>query len=267
MKTILAGTDFTPSSLNACVYAGFLAKKLGCKLVIFNLLEVPAIHFNSGLYFISYNAVKENSTEKMLKTTTRVRELYPKIKLEELIVNGNFKDEITRFIKLHRVEAVVLGLAAKTQLSKFIYGSRSTDIAGKVSAPVIIVPEQYKTHYLKNLLLGVDSIEKLSKTPLAQFKSVTSDLKVKIKLLHIRTKNEVFFPEKSIVHFHNKNQRVETFFAGDIADGLNKYCHKNDYDLLAVISRNHSDFYDLFSESITKKIAFVSRIPVMAIHE
>lgn len=267
MKTIIAGTDFSPSSLNACYYAAMLAKKLDCKLTIFNLFEVPAIHSNSGLYFVSYRGIRENHEEKLLKTIEDIKTKFPKLNVEVLLSSGSLKKELEEFVSSHRVGAVVLGLATKTKLSKFIFGSHSTDIAGKINAPVIIVPEQYKKHQLKSILLGVDNVEKLQKTALTQFKTIVSDTNVRLKLLHVRTSDELFSTPKTEFKFLDKVYKTESFFAKDLTDGLNKFVKKNNNDLIAVVSRKHSVFYDYFAETNTKKIAFVSKVPVMAIHE
>ena len=41
MKTIIASTDFTPSSVNAVNYAADLALSLNAKLVLLNVVEIP----------------------------------------------------------------------------------------------------------------------------------------------------------------------------------------------------------------------------------
>lgn len=267
MKTILVGTDFTPSSYNAGNYAAILAKKLGCKLVLFNIYEVPALHTNSGLYFISSEAIRENTEEKMERQIKELKASFNGIKVESLVATGSFSKLIEEFIAKHRVQAVVMGLAAKTKLSKFIYGSHTTDIAGKLTAPVIIVPEKYKQHQVKTILLGVDNTEKLIGTPLKQFVALSNELKAKVKSIHVRTADEILVPEKKEIHLGSKTQKVDGFFAKNIQDGLNKYARLNACDMICVVSRAHSAFYDLFAENNTKKIAFVSKIPVMSIHE
>ena len=267
MNIILAATDFTPSSLNACLYGAMLAKKLKCKLVVFNLSELPVAHANNGLYFISYNTLKENSDEKMLKTLQEIKQKFPKLPVQSLVISGGFKDEITRFLKQHKVQSVVMGLGAKTKLAKFIFGSHSTDIAGKLTAPVIIVPEKFKVHSAKNIILSVDNNEALSHQPLVPFEKMTGALHAKVKMLHVRTEDELFHPAKLQIQLHHKPHKVEAIFAKSIQEGVNLYRRKNNSDMVAVISKSHSSLYDLFAESTTKKIAFTSKVPVMAIHE
>ena len=228
---------------------------------------MPVIHANSGLYFVSYEGVRESSESKLLKIISEIKATYPKLSIEILVSKGSLKKELETFISKHQVEAVVMGLASKTKLTKFIYGSQSTDIAGKINAPVIIVPEKYKNHQLKTILLGVDNQEKLQQSSMTKFKNILKDSKAKLKLVHVRTKEELFAPLRSELKFLNKVYKADVFFAKDAVDGINKFVGKNNIDLIVVVSKRHSVFYDYFAETTTKKLAFVSKMPVMAIHE
>ena len=73
-----------------------------------------------------------------------------------------------------------MGLEAKDRMSKFIYGSHSIDIAGKIDCPVIIVPSKYKTHKLSKIVLTVDSNEKMHKPTLSGFEKFVEKSKIKL---------------------------------------------------------------------------------------
>ena len=267
MKTIIAGTDFTASSINACKYAAMLAQKLNCKLTIFNMFEAPIIHSNMGLYGISYTSQRQSSERKADKLLKEIHKLFPKIKITEFITTGSFKQELEIFTASHQVEVAVMGLEAKTKISKFIYGSHGVDVAGKIDCPVIIVPEKYKKHKLDNMVLAVDNNEKLLKSSLHSFENFVQLSKTKLKLLHVRTEDEIFEPVITSMKINNKKIAIELKKAKDIQDGLKMYCGKNKIDLVTIISKKHSAFYNLFIESATKKVAFTAKVPVMAIHE
>jgi nucleotide-binding universal stress UspA family protein len=187
MKTIIAGTDFTPSSVNACKYAAFLAQKLNCKLTIFNMFEAPVIHSNVGLYGISFTTQKTISVNKTEKLIKELLELFPKIKIDQFVTNKGFKYELENYTNDHQIEAAVMGLATKSRISKFIYGSHGVDIAGKINCPVIIVPEKYKEHKLTKVLLAVDNNAKLLKSSLYDFENFIKESKAKLVILHVRT--------------------------------------------------------------------------------
>jgi len=268
MKTIIAGTDFTPSSLNACHYAALLAQKLKCKLVIFNLFEAPILHSNSGLYGISFSAVKKTSEKSTQDLVERLHKQFPTVKIQALVASGSFKEELENFIGKHQVEAVVMGLEAKGRISKYIWGSHGVDIAGKINAPAIIVPEKYREHHIGNFLVAMDSVEKLRSTSLKKVEQLLKATKGSVKFLHVRTPDEVLTSAKDLsVKINNNKTEVETQKSRTIEEGIRFFCRDNAIDLVTIISRQHSVFYNLFRESITKKVAFSAKVPVMAIHE
>jgi nucleotide-binding universal stress UspA family protein len=267
MKTIIAGTDFSASSLNACRYAAGLAKISKCKLIIFNLFEAPVIHSNVGLYGFSYDSIKRSSQVKADKTIKQLKKEFPTVNISSFSTSGAFKDELKYFVKHHRVEAAVMGLETKKRISKFIYGSHGVNLAGKIDCPVIIVPSGYKTHKISKVLIAVDNSEKLQRYSLKGFERFVKDTGTTVHALHVRTEDEIFHPVTNTMKVNAKKLQIETIKAKDIQDGIKKYCAISNIDMVAIISKKHSAFYNFFAESNTKKIAFVSKLPVMAIHE
>ncbi len=197
MKTIIAGTDFTTSSINACKYAAFLAQKLNCKLTIFNMFEAPIIHSNVGLYGISYSSVRGESRHKTSKLIKDLQQLFPKLKINYFVTFGGIKQQLEDFSKDHQVQAAVMGLDAKKRISKYIYGSHGVNIAGKIDCPVIIVPSNYKKHELSSILLAVDNNEKLLQSSLKGFAKFVKQSKSELALLHVRTEEEIFIPHQN----------------------------------------------------------------------
>lgn len=267
MRTIIAGTNFTSSSVNACKYAALLAEKLHCKLTIFNMFEAPVIHSNMGLYGISYTSAKRRNQAKERKLIEQLRTLFPTLEISLFVTNNGFKDALKDFVASHHVAAAVMGLESKNSISKFIYGSHGVDVAGKIDAPVIIVPEKYKDHQLDNILLAVDNTEKLYKSSLKGFEKFVAICKAQLQVAHIRTPYEVFAPAVTSIRINGRNKPIELIEAGDIQAGIRKHIRRAGTDLVAVISKKHAVFYNLFIESNTKKVAFAAKVPVLAIHE
>ncbi len=267
MKTIIVGTDFSPSSINASKYAALLASQMKCKLTIFNLFEAPLIHSNIGLYGLSFLSLKKSSEKKMQGFSDELQSIFPKLKIEVFVTSGNFKTELENFTSKHQVAAAVMGLEAKNWISDAIYGSHGVNIAGKIETPVIIVPLKYKKHKFSELLLAVDNQEKMQQTKLIGMECFLKSTKVKIKALHVRTLEEVFKSASSKLRINEKTLPIQEINANDLSSGIKKYCKKAPVDLVCVISRKHSIFYNLYAESNTNYVAFTSNIPVMAIHE
>jgi nucleotide-binding universal stress UspA family protein len=267
MQTIVAGTDFTKSSLNACNYAAILAEKYNCRLVLFNLLDVSWVHANSGLFLLDMYKTRRTNEQKAKKQLENLKTSFPDLNITTFVSSGSFKKEIKTFIQHHQVKLVVMGLAEKNRFYKSVYGSHGVDIAGKLEAPVIIVPEQFKKHTLSHVALAVDNSDKLHLSSLKEFEGLIKAFKPKVNVLHCRTKEELFEPVKKNIKLNNLNYPVEVVPAKSLENGIEKFSAKQAIDLVTIISKKHSLFYNLFAETNTRNIAFNTKVPVMAIHE
>src|SRR6185437_14774128 len=104
MQTIVAGTDFSKSSLNACAYAAMLANKYNCKLVLFNLLDVSWIHANSGLFLLETYRERRKHEHKAKKQLEDLKATFPKVEITTFVNAGLFKKEIKNFTGHHNVK-------------------------------------------------------------------------------------------------------------------------------------------------------------------
>lgn len=268
MKTILTGIDFTKSSEQTFAYAAELAQKFKCKLLVFHIFETPVVHSNSGLFFISYHAEKKNNQLKLENFIQKHGSAFPGLKVEPLVISGSFKQEIKNLVAKHHIQYVVLGLVQKDKLTKFLYGSRSTDVAGKIDVPVIIVPDKFKFNPIDRLLIAVDNKAVLHKSTLKPFVKIAEATGSEIKVVHVLTPEEVFNPGfKPEIKIGKKSYPIEIVKAKELEAGIAQTSKDFQADLITIISRSHSVFYDMFFESNTKRIAFKSKVPVMAIHE
>ena len=73
--------------------------------------------------------------------------------------------------------------------------------------------------------------------------------------------------KKTAVKLNGTNAKIETLTTQNLKKGIREYSKEKNIDLVVLISRQHSLFYNLFAESNTKQIALDARVPVMAIHE
>ena len=267
MRTIIVGLDFSKSSLNACKYAAKLAQKINCKLTIFNLYEAPVIHSNMGMYGYFFKSEKSKSESKTNNVIKNLQIEFPKIEINKFVTTGSFKQELDTFIENHQIELAVMGLESKHKFSKSIFGSSGTNLIGKINTPVVIVPQSYIHHKLNNVVLAVDNSQKLTKTSLVSFIKIIKKLDTPLELIHVRTENEFIKPKITSLIINKTKHEIIPISANDLQAGVKKYILKKHPNLIATINRKHSGFYNLFIESDSKKIAFVSKVPVMVIHE
>lgn len=266
-KTILVGIDYTKSSDNALNYATLLAKRNKASIMLFHIYETPVIHTYSGAYFISYKEMQGFNMARLNKYKQKVEEKHPGVKFETFSTYKSFKAGVSDLIKSRKVHYVVLGLESKSKFSKFIYGTTGLEVAGKISCPVIIVPERYKDHRLNKMVLAIDNQKTLETKLMQKVKDFSKNFKADLSALHVKTENEfMLIPHKKSENA-NKKWKVNTVEAKDFETGLFAYVKSNKVDLITLISHSHSLMYNLFNESNTKQIAFKTKVPIMSIHD
>lgn len=267
-QKVIVGIDYSKSCINALKYADLLAYHSNSELLLFHLYDAPVFFSNSGLYFISSQSVAKTSKDK-LKLFTEKNLKDSRVVYSAHASSGVFEDVVKDLAKKNKVQAIVLGLESKTKINRFIYGTSSTSILGKVQCPVVIVPESYKTHKLSKTLLAVDNAEGFSKGCLKTIKSFVNGTQSKLEVYHIKTPFEVFSDKKeqTLKVDANLTYPVKVKKAKEAVDGIVGLSKSLKADAIMSISRKHSFVYRFFNESNSKEIAFRSRVPVVVIHE
>lgn len=265
-QTILVGIDYTKSSENALEYAIMMAAKANASVLLFHMYETPVIHTFSGAYFISYSEMQGYNQSKLEKYKDKVSKKHPRTHIETFATYKFFKVAANELIRSRKIHYVVLGLEAKSRLSKFIYGSTGVDIAGKINCPVIIVPEKYKDHKMNKVIMAIDNNKSISPKVMQKAEKFSKQFKTRKELVHFKTPDEFLFIQKRKAESSDKKWNVKVVESENFQKGIFAYVKSNNVDLISIISHSHSLMYNFFNETNTKLIAFNSRVPVMSIH-
>lgn len=265
-KKYLVGIDYSKSSENAMHYALKLASHNNSEVILFHVFDFPVMHTNSGVYVVDFKEVKKQDLNKLTRLKNKALAVFPKANISVLNTAESFKAIVKELASKKKIDFVVLGLKTKSNIEKFIYGTTGADLAGKIDCPVIIVPEKYKDHKLKNIVAAVDNRESIHKKSVEKANAIASDNKAKLKLVHVKTEDEFL----SVYEKDRKNLsewKVTTVNATGFEDGLSKYIKSTPTDAAVIFSHKHSLIYSLFRNSNTKNLAFKLNIPVISIHE
>jgi nucleotide-binding universal stress UspA family protein len=262
MKTILVGVDFTKSAENTIKYAIEVAKKSEAKVLLFHVLTAPVVHTTSGLVFIDGESFANNDKKKMEELQKQLSQKNPKVKIEIELTYDSIRERVSKLYKKNKINLTVLGLETKSKISKFIYGTTSADLTGKIDCPIITVPEKYKHHEIKKILIAIDNKESISSGLSKRIHSTIDFIGAKAEFVHIKTEDELELGEKNRHPFPITNIKSSNF-----QTGISNYAKKSKADAIMLISHNYSTFHNLFIDSNSKKIILSSNIPVISIHK
>lgn len=261
MKTILVGVDFTKSSENSIKYAIKVAKQSHSKILLFHALTAPIVHSNSGLFFIDTVDITHNIDNKMSELQAQLSKEYKTVKFETEITYEGIRNRVAFLSKNHKISLVVIGLEVKTKLMKFLTGTTTLDLTGKINCPIITVPQKYQEHHIDKMLIALDNKEPIKLKLSNLIHSTIKLLGIETEFVHIDTDKKV-----TINPIKYKRIAITNFKASSFEVGLKTYAKKSDADLIMIISHHYSDLHNLFIETNSQKIILSSSIPVISIH-
>ncbi|MDX2174131.1 MAG: universal stress protein [Bacteroidota bacterium] len=265
-QKIIVGIDYTKSSVNALNYAKLLAYHSNSELILFHLYDAPVLYTNSGLYLMSYKAVEKSNKEKLNLFAKKY--IDDKVAYSTIATSGAFKDEVNGLAKSNNIHSVVLGLESKTKMNRFIFGSTTTDVAGKIDCPVIIVPESYKKHAVGHTIIAFDNSELPNAKCMKKIRNFINTTQSKISVYHIKTPNEIIESKNDSFKIDaNLSYKIQVKKSKSLIDGIKSVVTQNKANAIIDIARKHSFVYRFFNESHTKEIAFASKVPVVVVHE
>jgi len=222
MKTILVGVDFSKSSDNTINYAIELAKQSSSKILLFHTLTAPVVHTTSGLVFMDGDNFAKDTGKKMEALQIELSKKHKNISFEIEVTYDNIKERVKKLSKKNKISLAVLGLETKNKISKFIYGTTSVDLTGKIDCPIITVPEKFKHHQIKKIIVTIDNKETISAGLSKRIHTVIDFLGAKAEYVHIQTDDELLLGNKNKHPFTVTNIKGHHF-----QDGISAYAKKN----------------------------------------
>ena len=274
MKHILFPTDFSDNSDQAFPYALDIAHLLGADLVIFNSYKLP--HSKSNVMVSIVDRMKEDSINslKKLKEETLLQEKYKELKITTTSRCGSFVSLIPKVANEFKTDLIVMGTKGAGSLKEIFIGTNTLDVIQSTKIPILTVPEKATNSKVDKIAMAVDLKKIKNPEQLKPLLEMARICRASIEFVHVMHPddkdstqdrfNQIVFLERFASEIKsNINIITET----TIIDGLSRYVETEKPDMLAMLSRKHTLFERLFTQSITNKLAFRSEIPLLVMDE
>lgn len=276
MQKILVPTDFSDNALKAITYASEIAKKSGAAIHLMHVIEPTINMVNPQPDLFRDEVVKEKSEQLQLSQKV-VTDNYPGIKIDIELSRGAIIPSILDFSEREKMDLIVMGTTGASGLKEIFIGSVAAGVIGKTKIPVLTVPVSYEMEEPDAILFATNHFEK-NKNTLDKVVAISKLFFAAIHVVVFKNIND----DEVVDYIYNEEQLndylrflKETFpgviFKGELLEGKNFeinidwYCNKNGVDLIAMITYPKSVLEKVFRKSVTKKMAFHSKIPILAI--
>jgi len=276
MIKILLPTDFSKASINAIEYALNFASGSNAKFIFYHSF----IPFNSALSGTpEYNRkeiikVEQELKIKIEKLKFKLNEKFSDVEIETCIDKGAETRQIISCSKKNKIDLIIMGTTGASGLKEIIIGSVTVDIIAKSECPVLAVPSNYKHRSIQKMLMPTNYAlhDLIALKFLFQF-SVTKN--AAIHFLHINPKGKPSVKDTELMEAFKKtinsllkkrNKEFCLHQGNDAERSISSIVQKEKIDLTVMTTIKRKSFIDrFFHSSLTKKMAFHTRIPLLAI--
>ncbi len=279
MQKILVPTDFSDNAMKAAMYAAEIAKKSGATVFLLHVIEPVADTIREPFTFPE-KYMDEVVAERMKlldSTLGAIASTYPEIKMETELSKGTVINSILDFADGLQIDLIVMGTKGATGLKEIFMGSVATGTIGRTKLPVLAIPDEYEMEEPDAILFVTNHFEEntdlLNKiTAIAKLFSATVHVAVFVDT-DTADAADYIYNARQLNHYMEflKKTYPAISFKGELLEGkefeetIEKYDGNNQVDMIAMITYPKSFWDRLMKKSVTKKMTFHSKIPVLAI--
>lgn len=271
MKTIVVPTDFSDPANNALTYAAELAVKMSARLLLLNVFWVPVYESDKPVEVAAKEKDFRDYADSQLKETVeKIHAGYPRLELEALVLNGFVGDEIAALARVRRADLIVMGTTGASGIEELLIGSNTTDVIQKASCPVLAVPAQARWRGIHRMVAAVDHHDNdLSTT--VEVTQLARLFKARLTLVHLAKEKPALAEAQQLSHLRQEvgrrthyPQLASTLLEGDdVLETLEEFVQQNQADLLVMATRRRNPLHQLFSRSLTRKMACHTHVPLL----
>jgi nucleotide-binding universal stress UspA family protein len=269
MVNILVPTDFSPASKIAVQNAVRISNKLNGNVTLLHVINLEQK--------VKATLRMEIGSRELIRTIQQnFQELIDQVSIDfenqepitcRIVQGRSFEDTIMKESKRLRSGLIVMGTRGASGLKKAILGSNTASLIGVSHIPVLAVPEQADFTTFRNVIYATD------------MKNLEAELKILIPyverfgsivhILHIvEDGSQIEIVEKEInavvTRMGYKNVVTLVTFDPDIDGAIDQYISVTKADLLTMFTHEPSFFEKIFDRSVTRNMAFQSKIPLLA---
>ncbi|MEM1219088.1 MAG: universal stress protein [Bacteroidota bacterium] len=276
MDTILVPVDFSDCSRRAYLYALELAKIYQAK--------VRLVHCYAPAFDPDQPVIVQPMQENFNIATDRLRkfsQLHPnedegpisvRTKVSYEAILGIAVEEIVRLTKTKEVSMVVMGTTGKHGVLENIFGSVSSSVSQNAHCPVLLVPKGSEFTPFKKVVYAAN-YESIDPGSFDKVLELAEYFQSSIHFIHVKEEDD----HSNLL----QEQILEALFSGrppavpitlenvqgaSVVEGILAQCADKEADLAVVITKHRSFWNKLIHQSVSKKIALSTTLPLLVFH-
>jgi nucleotide-binding universal stress UspA family protein len=268
-KSILVPTDFSQAAENAADYAVQLANDLKAQVLLLHVFQPPVSLPDSTAAVVDFETFQQANEAEMKELVAKL-EKKSQFGVQGLVRMGFASEEILTEEK--NALAIVMGMKGENKLREIFIGSLVTNIMKNTEKPLLVIPAEAKYTDFENVVMACDLDKETDKQAFESLKCFLKPFASTVHIVHVMEDKKMSDErQKTIAEikelFVHQEVSFVTIDSKDLLEGLENYLKDAKADLVAVVPHKYYMLDRLFHKSISKKLAFHTRVPLLALPE
>ncbi len=273
IKKIFIPFDFSSNSRMAFEYAAAMSERINSRILIHHVCKVPIVSANEYVVTDLQAQIATDVKTEMEQVILDLKKDHPGVMIEKSLSTGLIVDEIINASASSGADMIVMGTRGAHGIGSNVFGSNTASVIGKSSIPVLAVPLEAKYKSFSRVVFATSFLENDFQT-LFQLTELLKPFNPEIEVLHVEERGEQSVLDQLMKDFSSqvkmnipyKHISFKLIEGHNIEHALEEYVESRGVDLLAVASRR-KNFFERFTESsMSRKLAFHTRIPLLVFH-
>jgi len=275
MHTIIVPTDFSDTSKNAARFAVQVAAQVSdAQILLYNVFRrvipgsdgSPLADEPNARKTIVLAALENMKADLLALATTTITCI-----AEE---DSSFLDSLERLVRYQKADIIIMGITGSTKLEQIFMGSNALNMIDRNVCPVMVVPPDASFKGVKNVLFATDMQDVEKSIPIKPLQTVLNLFRPTVHVVNVDSDHYVevtqeYKSERAKLEEMLKDYKREFYFIRmfDFIEAINQFTHDKNIDVIITVPHKNSFLSSLFKTSHTKKLAYHSSVPLVAIHE
>lgn len=270
MKKFLVPIDFSETSENAAKYAVELVASLDQEshLIFYHVYSRIILPTLTARDEGSRQKVSEQALDALKKKLNPGGEQFISCVAEE----GSFIENISDYVLANKIDLIIMGITGSSRIAQVFMGTSTLNVVRNVNCPVMIIPPEAKFKGLKKVLFTSDFKDVARTHPFPVLQKIMDMFKPELQIVNVDEEHFVELTDEYKIERSAMEDKLGmynpefTFLrAFDFIDGVNTIVQTRNFDAIITLPRKQGVLAQLFKTSHTKKLAYHSSIPIIAI--
>lgn len=278
MKRILFPTDFSNSAEAAFNYAVKFAEVFNAEIIVLHVYDLPIIDTPVMPETTQevLNVVEKNQFNSFKAELAELEKRVAKkgldtISLRTVLLYGSLTYNVNKVCEDEDIDLVIMGTTGASGLKEVFLGSNTASVIKNISVPVLAIPTAAEFHHQIKSIVFTTEYKTSDKEALDELLVIAKKIGAKVYCLHIKKEDDSDNVEHSINEWKIKYKNEDIDFFNIAEDHTEQtildFVQNQHIDMLSMQKHKRNFFESLFHQSLTKKMAYHSKVPILIFQE